>query len=153
MNTINNNIQDALINSLYNNTITAPEQNKIKKQEQNSNTINASEDLVQLSNQNNGTNLLSKSLDVLVQNETITQDQKTAIEDAFNSNTNSLGTYTRKPTDPLSNLVKNGTITKDQVTSIKSALKTQQKQQAAIKEALTLKAQAFNSGSDDNEWL
>lgn len=153
MNTINNSIQNALINNYYNNNTTVQEQNKIKNHDLNSSTINATEDVMQLSNQNNGTTLLGKSLNVLVENETITQDQKIAIEDAFNSNTNSLGTYTRNPKDPLSSLVKNGVITKDQVTSIKSSLKRHQDQQVATKKALMAKMQAFNSSSDDDGWL
>lgn len=153
MNTINNPIQNALLSSLYNNTTTVQEQNKINQQQQNSSTINTKEDVLQLSNESDSTNLLRKSLTVLVQNGTITQDQVTAIEDAFKSNTNSLGTYSRKPTDPFGNLVKNGVISQDQATSIKGSLKRHQDQQVAMQKVLTAKMQAFNSGADDDGWL
>ncbi|QAA32564.1 hypothetical protein [Clostridium manihotivorum] len=64
-------------------------------------------------------------LSSLVTNGTITEDQETAIKDAFSTmrQSNIAGTYGSKPTNPITSLISSGVITKDQADSIKSAFK------------------------------
>ncbi|WP_160680154.1 hypothetical protein [Clostridium sp. C8-1-8] len=64
-------------------------------------------------------------LSSLVSNGTITEDQETAIKDAFSTmrQSNIAGTYGSKPTNPITSLISSGVITKDQADSIKSTFK------------------------------
>lgn len=93
-------------------------------------------DSIQLSNQTSqvsSTDPTSKTpgiLDSLVANGTISQDQETAIQSAFEAarqaNSTSSGAYGSsgsKPTNPISGLVSNGTISQNQADSIQSAFK------------------------------
>ncbi|WP_234122078.1 hypothetical protein [Clostridium hydrogenum] len=93
-------------------------------------------DSIQLSNQTSqvsSTDPTSKTpgiLDSLVANGTISQDQETAIQSAFEAarqaNSISSGAYGSsgsKPTNPISGLVANGTISQNQADSIQSAFK------------------------------
>ncbi|GKU24912.1 hypothetical protein [Clostridium folliculivorans] len=64
-------------------------------------------------------------LESLVSSGTITEDQKTAIQDAFNSSMklNVAGTYGSRPTNPISKLVSSGVISQNQADSIKETFK------------------------------
>ena len=92
---------------------------------------NEQQDSIQLSNQgaqggNNPTDYATNILNSLVSNGTLTQNQVSSIESAFNTakQNNSSGTYSANTTNPISNLVSNGTISQDQANSITSAFKS-----------------------------
>lgn len=71
----------------------------------------------------NTTDTFDSTLDSLVSNGTITQDQENSIKSAFTSAKNSFSSYSNTSSQfPLDNLVSNGTITQNQEDSIKSAL-------------------------------
>jgi competence protein ComGC len=78
------------------------------------------------STQSTSDNPLSSSLNSLVSNGTITQDQANSILSAIKSGSSSVqasGSYSNKATSPLNNLVNTGVITEEQKKSIQSAFK------------------------------
>lgn len=91
------------------------------------------DDSIEISNQavqsfdRTGITNRTNPLDDLVTAGTITQDQATAIQSAFQSigkAIQSSGIYNSRPVNPLDSLVTDGTITKDQETAIKSAFES-----------------------------
>jgi competence protein ComGC len=62
-------------------------------------------------------------LNSLVENSTISEDQLTAISDAFRTSSQSNSVYGKAQSNPISSLVASGTITQEQADSIKEAFK------------------------------
>lgn len=138
MNTIDNN--QASINlysqnyQMYSPTTTDAEANteNVKKEHHHHKSISQSQDSVDisqyglqaLSTDTSSSNTQSGILDSLVSDGTISPDQKTAIQSAFQAARQQLsGTYGTKHVNPLDNLVSSGTITKNQENAIKDAFK------------------------------
>ncbi|CAB1262716.1 hypothetical protein ACFHWD_15910 [Clostridium sp. MT-14] len=71
----------------------------------------------------NTNNILNSTLDSLVENNTITQEQENSIKNAISSLNTASSTYSNTNSQsPLDKLVSSGIITQDQEDSIKSAL-------------------------------
>lgn len=116
-------------NSLYTQSTTqalGTQQTKVHHHHQQNGNM---QDSIQISEQGDNSPLSTSSssiLDSLVASGTITSDQESAIESAFQSarQSSQYGVYGSKSVNPISNLISNGTITKEQATSIVSAFKS-----------------------------
>ena len=93
-------------------------------------SIGLSKKSLQALNSTQSVTKATSPLNALVSAGTITQDQATAIQSAFEAsgkNIQASGTYTNRPKNPLESLVSAGTITKEQETAVKGAFDSSMK--------------------------
>ena len=93
-------------------------------------SIGLSKKSLQALNSTQSVTKATSTLNALVSAGTITQDQATAIQSAFEASSKNIqasGTYTNRPKNPLESLVSAGTITKEQETAVKGAFDSSMK--------------------------